>query len=146
MLKAVKKEKPNFDDIEWMEHTGYKKSNMKEDEIMVTFYKQKKDMEYNNTVKFRFGTEILEKLKWQKGDTIAIFFDKNNEYRALLVKNNGGNGYTLQADGSAINLCLSFIWKGENRLKNISSQKVDWDIIKGTRLTFEFNNDEDTTL
>lgn len=61
----------------------------------VAFCFQKPLLDGRSRIELKIGYEVGKKLNWQPKDKISIFQNPDDEYHIMLVKSNGGNGFTL---------------------------------------------------
>src|SRR5260221_1108442 len=120
----MKKVKPNLkkmlDEIEWIAIPKLRSSynrRLNSDEVIISFTPSKKNDDVINKICVKIGENIINQLKWKKGDQIVVLQDKHNPMNFLLVKTESGNGFTLSSVYKSSGYRVQFKWNHSKELK-----------------------------
>lgn len=91
---------------EWIEFSP--RLGMSPDTVTVAFTKK----EQGHTAIIRFGTKVLEKMRWKEKDRIGLFVSKGNKYKWMLCATS--NGYRIGRDtNTSVHRRIQLAWPHE---------------------------------
>lgn len=112
MYKDVKVEVEIDSNFEWESIDNKRVSGVKEDELYMSYLRDKSKTTTNPLMFLRFGGSILKYLDAKLGEKLIVMSDKNDPYNYLLMK--GMQGYKIQQDNCVGAYKISFRYLRKN--------------------------------
>jgi hypothetical protein len=129
-ITPIKKQiKININDINWTQVTGKRSHRTKLDEIRVNFWKSGEKL---NCLVY-IGENIVEKIKWKKGDRIGIFFNPDDVLQMMLAKCSTGNSMARVKTNAPFSVRLANI---DSIIKDFKPRYIPDFQILGDRIVF----------
>ena len=127
-----------INETKWVKfHIGYGRGKILNNEVGVTFGSSKKGTDIIDRVTVNIGEDIINKLKWSKGDKIIVMHHPDNLMHFNLCKSDNGKGLKL-GKGQAMSCHrIQFKWPYKKHpLQRETISPVDYHIVSNQLLVF----------
>lgn len=124
--------------IKWVKNestrAGRGGANLKSDEVSISFLGDTKEDVYAKKFRLRFGSDVIAKLGWEKGDKIMTMNDPDNLMFFLAVKSK--TGYNLSKENKSTSYAMQSKWSHSVKIPIVKNKIVHYEIADG-QLVFE---------
>lgn len=97
--------------------------------VAISFVKSKKDKEYADYVRIRFGIDILKQMEWLTGDKLTVLYDPDDVLSLLILKRDEG-GRTLQKEVQGAVHYMQLKWDSEIKFQVHPSRIIEHEIYR----------------